>query len=97
MTMTMTMTHRQSEVLFCEPHISSEPQPCQALIGVHLKDFACILRGRMPKDVVLNQHENSRTHCAGFQLQIPHELRKGEPAPAEEGGSYSLTSVSDGK
>ena len=62
------MTYQRPEVLFREPDVSSEPQPRQALISVHLEDFTCILRGRMPKDVVLDEHENGRTYCAGFQL-----------------------------
>jgi len=62
------MTYQRPEVLFCEPDISSEPQPRQALVSVHLEDFTCILRSRMPKDVVLDEHENSRTYCAGSQL-----------------------------
>ena len=61
-------TYRCPKVPFREPDIPPEPQPRQALISVHLEDFALILRGRMPKDVVLNQHENSRTYGAGFQL-----------------------------
>jgi hypothetical protein len=59
-------TYWHPEALFSEPDISSEPQPCQTLINVHLKHFTLILRGRMPKDVVLNEHKNSRTYGSGF-------------------------------
>jgi len=62
----MIDTYRRPKALFREPDISPEPQPCQALINVHLKDFTLVLRGRMPKDVVLNEHENSRTYGSGF-------------------------------
>jgi hypothetical protein len=62
----MKKTYRRPKALFREPDISSEPQPCQALVNVHLEDFTLILRGRMPKDVVLYEHENSRTYGSGF-------------------------------
>jgi hypothetical protein len=62
----MKKTYRHPKALFCEPDIPSEPQPRQALVNIHLKDFTLIFRGRMPKDVVLNEHENSRTYSSGF-------------------------------
>ena len=58
----MKKIYRGPKTLFREPDISTEPQPCQALVNVHLEDITLILRGRMPKDVVLNEHENSRTY-----------------------------------
>lgn len=59
-------TYWHPEALFREPDIPSEPQPCQALIHVHLENFTLIFRGRMPEDVVLNEHENCRTYGSGF-------------------------------
>jgi hypothetical protein len=59
-------TYWHPEALVRKPDISSEPQSRQALINVHLEDFTLIVRGRMPKDVVLNEHENGRTYGSGF-------------------------------
>jgi hypothetical protein len=59
-------TYQHPEALVCKPDISSEPQPRQTLINVHLEDFTLVVRGRMPKDVVLNEHKNSRTYGSGF-------------------------------
>ena len=59
-------TYRHPEALVRKPDISSEPQPRQALINVHLEDFTLIVRGRMPKYVVLNEHENGRSYGSRF-------------------------------
>jgi hypothetical protein len=59
-------TYGRPEALFREPDISSESQPRQALIDVHLESFTLILRRRVPKNVVLNEHKNSRTYGSGF-------------------------------
>ena len=47
-------------------HIFRTATVSSTIVDVHLEDFTLILRGRMPKDVVLNEHENSRTYGSGL-------------------------------